>query len=64
MNLENQLQVAFATIEGLREQIESLTRMNWSQEECLRHNAESREEMRTLYENQMENLHKDQLLLN
>ena len=47
MNLENQLQVAFATIAELREQIDSLTRVNWSLEERLRHDAESREEMRS-----------------
>ena len=60
MNLENQLQVAFATNAELREQIDSLTRVNWSLEERLRHDAESREEMRTFYENQMENLRKEQ----
>ena len=60
MNLENQLQVAFATIAELREQIDSLTRVNWSLEERLRHDAESREEMRSFYENQMENLRKEQ----
>ena len=47
MNLENQLQVAFATNAELREQIDSLTRVNWSLEERLRHDAESREEMRS-----------------
>ena len=60
MNLENQLQVAFATIAELREQIDSLSRVNWSLEERLRHDAESREEMRCFYENQMENLRKEQ----
>lgn len=60
MNLENQLQVAFATIAELREQIDSLSRVNWSLEERLRHDAESREEMRAFYENQMENLRKEQ----
>ena len=60
MNLENQLQVAFATIAELREQIDSLTRVNWSLEERLRHDTESREEMRSFYENQMENLRKEQ----
>lgn len=60
MNLENQLQVAFATNAELREQIDSLTRVNWSLEERLRHDAESREEMRSFYENQMENLRKEQ----
>lgn len=60
MNLENQLQVAFATIAELREQIDSLSRVNWSLEERLRHDAESREEMKSFYENQMENLRKDQ----
>ena len=60
MNLENQLQVAFATIAELREQIDTLSRVNWSLEERLRHDAESREEMRAFYENQMENLSKDQ----
>ena len=60
MNLENQLQVAFATIAELRAQIDSLTRVNWSLEERLRHDAESREEMRSFYENQMENLRKEQ----
>ena len=60
MNLENRLQVAFATIAELREQIDSLTRVNWSLEERLRHDAESREEMRSFYENQMENLRKEQ----
>ena len=59
MNLENQLQVAFATNAELREQIDSLTRVNWSLEERLRHDAESREEMRSFYENQMENLRKE-----
>ena len=39
MNLENQLQVAFATIAELRDQIDSLTRVNWSQEERLRSDA-------------------------
>ena len=58
--MENQLQVAFATNAELREQIDSLTRVNWSLEEHLRHDAESREEMRTCYENQMENLRKEQ----
>lgn len=58
MNLENQLQVAFATIAELREQIDTLSRVNWSLEERLRHDAESREEMRVFYENQMENLRK------
>lgn len=60
MNLENQLQVAFATIAELREQIDSLSRVNWSLEERLCHDAESREEMKSFYENQMENLRKDQ----
>ena len=60
MNLENQLQVAFATIAELRDQIDSLTRVNWSQEERLRSDDRSREEMRLFYENQMENLRKEQ----
>ena len=60
MNLENQLQVAFATNAELREQIDSLTRENWSLEDRLRLDAESREEMRCFYENQMENLRKEQ----
>ena len=60
INLENQLQVAFATLAELREQIYSLTRVNWSLEELLHHDAESREEMRCFYENQMENLRKQQ----
>ncbi|MGN1220054.1 MAG: transposase, partial [Candidatus Cryptobacteroides sp.] len=60
MNLENQLQVAFATNAELREQIDSLTRVNWSLEERLRHDAESREEMRAFYENQMDNLRREQ----
>lgn len=60
MNLENQLQVAFATIAELRDQIDSLTRVNWSQEERLRSDARSRDEMRLFYENQMENLRKEQ----
>lgn len=60
MNLENQLQVAFAMNAELTEQIDSLTRVNWSLEERLRHDAESREEMRSFYENQMENLRKGQ----
>lgn len=34
--------------------------MNCSLEERLRHDAESREEMRAFYENQMENLRKEQ----
>ena len=60
MNLENQLQVAFATNAELREQIDSLTRENWSLEDRLRLDAESREEMRCFYESQMENLRKEQ----
>ena len=59
MNLENQLQVAFSTSAELREHIDLLTRVNWSLEERLRHDAESREEMRSFYENQMDNLRKD-----
>ena len=59
-NLENQLQVAFATNAELREQIDSLTRVNWSLEERLRHDAESREETMAFYENQMENLRREQ----
>lgn len=60
MNLENQLQVAFATIAELRDQIDSLSRVNWSLEERLRSDARSSEEMRLFYENQMENLRKEQ----
>lgn len=60
MNLENQLQVALATSAELKEQIGSLKQVNWSQEVRLRHNAESREEMRAFYENHMENLRKEQ----
>ena len=58
--MENQLQVAFATIAEQREQIDSLSRVNWSLEERLRHDAESREKMKSFYENQMEDLRKDQ----
>lgn len=60
MNLETQLQIAFATNAKLWEQIDSLTRVNWSLEERLRHDAESREERSCFYENQMENLRKEQ----
>ncbi len=52
--------MAFATNAELTEQIDSLTRVNWSLEERLRHDEESRKEMRSFYENQMENLPKEQ----
>ena len=44
-NLEHQLQVAFATTAELREQIDSLTRVNWSLEDRLRHDAEHQDEL-------------------
>ena len=60
MNLENQLQVAFATIAELREQIDTLSRVNWSLEERLRSDVENLEVIKNFYENQMENLRKEQ----
>ena len=47
MNLENQLQVAFATIAELREQIDTLSRVNWSLEERLLSDAENLEVIMT-----------------
>lgn len=60
MNLENQLQVSFAMNAEHGEQIYKLSRANWSQEERLRQDASCREEMMRFYDNQMENLCKEQ----
>ena len=56
MNLEIQLQGAFATIAQLRDQIDALSKLNWSLEERLRISDESKEDLKQFYENQMDNL--------
>ena len=60
MNLEIQLQGAFATIAQLRDQIDALSKLNWSLEERLRISDESKEDLKQFYENQMDNLRAEQ----
>lgn len=60
MNVEAQLQAAYAMNAQLRDQIDSLNRTVWSLEERLRISDGGKEDLKRFYENQMEALRSDQ----